>query len=303
MPPWRWPVGEQRVEDAAGVVDGDVAHAARPGRSRCRPRPPRRGRRTGTWAWLAWKSVITGERVAVVAWRRRPARPRCDRWSGVPATWKRPAALSSTTSSGLASSASAASCWAFSTSADRRLVHGRAAELQRARAHRALALGHEVGVAVHDRICVHRDAELVAGEHGEGGGVALPVRRGAGVDGGRAVGLHLDLGELLAGLRAGGDLDVERHADAELHDVAGLAAAGLLGAQVVVAGARRGRGRGPARSRRCRRWCRWRPVNGKASVGDEVDPPHLGRVHADLGGEEVHGPLDGGGGLGRPAPR
>ena len=110
--------------------------------------------------------------------------------------------------------------------ADRRLVHGRAAELQRARAHGALAALDEVGVAVHEADALHRDAELVAGEGGERGGVALPVRRAAGVDGGRAVGLHLDLGELLAGLRTGGDLHVERHADAELHGLAGVAGGG-----------------------------------------------------------------------------
>ena len=33
---------------------------------------------------------------------------------------------------------------------------------------------------------------------------------------------------------------------------------------------------------------------------DQVRPPHLGRIHPDLGREEVHGPLDGGGGLGAP---
>src|SRR5207244_1467827 len=31
--------------------------------------------------------------------------------------------------------------------------------------------------------------------------------------------------------------------------------------------------------------------------GDEVAPPDLGRVHADLGGEQVDGALDGGRGL------
>ena len=76
-----------------------------------------------------------------------------------------------------------------------------------------------------------------------------------------------------------------------------VAAAGLLGAELLVAGAVEhqverplvvadvvgGAGDGGAR---------------EGVGGDEVDAPHLGGVEADLGGEEVHGPLDGRGGLG-----
>ena len=51
----------------------------------------------------------------------------------------------------------------------------------------------------------------------------------------RAVVVDLDRAELLE-QAAGGDLDVGRHADAELHRVAALATCRLLGAQLVVAG-------------------------------------------------------------------
>ncbi len=66
--------------------------------------------------------------------------------------------------------------------ADRGVVDGRATQLQRAGAHGALAALHEVGVAVHQADLVHRDAELGAGQGGEGSVVALAVRRAAGVD-------------------------------------------------------------------------------------------------------------------------
>ena len=181
--------------------------------------------------------------------------------------------------------------------ADGRFVHRRATQLQRSRAHRPLALVDEVGVAVDHPDLVDRDAQLLAGERREGGVEALPVRRAAGVDGGGPVGLHLHLGELLAGLRPGGDLDVGRHADAELHDLVGFAAASLLGPQGLVAGGIEDQIEGalvvaavvggPAEG-----------LEGEGVGPDEVHPSHLGGVHADLGGEEVHGPLDGGGGLG-----
>ena len=113
--------------------------------------------------------------------------------------------------------------------------HGVAALLQRARAHGAVALRHEVGVAPDDVDLVHRDAGLLVGEHAPRGDVALAVRRGAGVDDGAAVVEHLDA-SVLAGADAAGDLDVRADADAQLLHVARRAAAGLLGAQVGVAG-------------------------------------------------------------------
>ena len=190
-------LGEQRVEDAAGVVDGDEAHAAR-------PRPVSVSTSTtATWAPngnvapTGLEVVIDRQRVAVVA-AATPARPTCDRSAGVPATWKRPSALSSTTSSGLASSSVGGELAGLVDERRPRLVHGRAAELQRPRAHRALAAPAR-GRCRRGRLdVVHRDAELVADEHGERGGVALAVGRGAGVDDGAAVGLDLDLGVLLA---------------------------------------------------------------------------------------------------------
>ena len=79
---------------------------------------------------------------------------------------------------------------------DGRLVDGRAALLQRARAHRAVTDGRQVGVAPHERELVDRDAGLGAGDHRPRGVVALAVRRRTRVDGGRAVVVDLDLGVL-----------------------------------------------------------------------------------------------------------
>ena len=115
-----------------------------------------------------------------------------------------------------------------------RLVDGRAAELQRARAAGAAAGRDEVGVAVDEADAVDRDAGLVVDDHGERRLVALAVGERAGAHGGRAVVVDLDGAELL-GAAAGRDLDVRGDADAERDAVAALAAGGLLGAQLGVA--------------------------------------------------------------------
>ena len=83
---------------------------------------------------------------------------------------------------------------------------------------------------------VHRDAEDVAGQHGERGVVALAVDARADEQARRAVVVDLDRAVLDVQPDRRGDLDVGRQADAELHGVAALAARRLLGAQLVVAG-------------------------------------------------------------------
>src|SRR5690606_33595322 len=102
---------------------------------------------------------------------------------------------------------------------------------------------------------------------------------------------------VLAASPAAGDLDVHRQPDAEHLRVAALAPGGLLGAQLlvpgrledaverapVVAGVVLGAGGGGERE-----------LVGR----HEVRAADLGGVHADLGGEEVDRPLDGGRGLG-----
>ena len=128
---------------------------------------------------------------------------------------------------------------------------------------------------------------------GEGGLVALAVGdAGPGRD--PAVGLDHDRAVLGP---EPGHLDIGRQADAELDDLAALAPPGLLGPEGLVAGrlqdpveralvvARvvaglggRGVGKGPGR--------------------DQVAPPHLGRVQAQPGRQQVDRPLDHGGGLG-----
>ena len=157
--------------------------------------------------------------------------------------------------------------------------------------------GHEVGVAPDQRDVIHRDAGLIGGDHRPRGVVALPVRRRAGVDEGRAVVLHLDLGGLAHVADAAGDLDVHADADAEQLGVARLAAACLLGAEVGVAG---------GFERLVERAFVVADVVGLTDRGrvrfeelrDQVDAAHLGGIHADLGGEHVHRPLGRGGGLG-----
>ena len=75
--------------------------------------------------------------------------------------------------------------------------------------------GHDVGVAVDDLDALHGHAGPVGDEHRPGRVVALAVGRRAGADAGAAVGPQLDRA-VLAAAGAGGDLDVDRQADAEL---------------------------------------------------------------------------------------
>ena len=200
-------------------------------------------------------------------------------------------------SAGLASSSSAATWRAFSTTCSVAVQTAEPPSCREREPKVPCALGDAVGVAGDDLDLLHRDAGELVGEHGPGRVVALAVSRRTGVDGDRAVAVQHHLGELALAGGAGGDLDVGRHADAELDGVAGGATGGLLGPQGGVVGGLEGEverlgvvaavvdraGGGGER---------------EGVLGDEVLAPHLDGIHADLGGEQVEGALDGGGGLG-----
>ena len=120
--------------------------------------------------------------------------------------------------------------------------------------------------------------------------MALPEGGGSGAHHQRPVGGQLDLAQFADAHR--GALHERGDADARQHRVLGGAAAGLLGAQVLVSGRLQG------------------PLQGGAVVAGvvgaahrvgvreplgthEVEAAHLGGVHADPGGVEVDGTLDG----------
>ena len=125
------------------------------------------------------------------------------------------------------------------------------------------------------------------------------MRGRARVHGRRAVVVHLDLGGLARGAVGGGDFHVRGQAEAEQLGLAGLDAALLLGAQLVVAGRieylveRRLVVAGVVR--------RARLGNERELLRlDEVQLAHHDRVQARLGGVPVDDPLDRRGSL-RPA--
>src|SRR5262249_54809946 len=138
---------------------------------------------------------------------------------------------------------------------------------------------------------VHGDAESVLHQHGPGGVVALPVRGASAVDRGGAVVMDLQPGGLTVVRIGRGDLDVAGHADAELDHIPALPPPGLPAPQPGVAGAGQHLVQRPdvvaGVVPRPARALVWELVRR-----DEVLPPNLGRVHADLGREQVHGPLD-----------
>ena len=196
---------EQRVEHGAAVVDGDVAHDAR-------PRPVSRSTSTtAMWApngnvaspWS--KSPLGGEharRVAVAEHLgRRLGGPR--RQLGPRQRAGRHAGDADRAGVGVDDDVGDVGLEQVGGEAlgllDEQLgglVDGRAAELQRPRAARAAAGRDEVGVAVDEADAVDRDAGLVVDDHGERRLVALAVGERAGAHGGRAVVVHLDGAEL-----------------------------------------------------------------------------------------------------------
>jgi hypothetical protein len=173
---------------------------------------------------------------------------------------------------------------------------GRATDLQGLRATGSATSGDVVGVAVADLDAVERDARAVRDQHRPRGVVALPVGRGAGAHDGPALGGDLDRA-VLALAQHVGDLDVGRHADAELAGAALGAPLGLPGAQVLVAGCREhGVEHGGVVAAVVA--AAGGGAEGEGVGLEQVLAPDLDGVHADLGGEAVDHALDGGGGLG-----
>ena len=164
----------------------------------------------------------------------------------------------------------------------------------------ALALPDDLRVAVDDGDGLHGESELVGGELGEARLVALPVRRAAGLDGDVAVRPDDDVARLVVDERA--HLHVRREPDPV--EPPGRARPGLLGAE---------RGVARALEEGVERLPVVPAVVARAPRGlvrelvrrDEVRPPDLGRVEADLSGEAMDHPLDEVGALGaaRPAVR
>ena len=147
--------------------------------------------------------------------------------AGTPATPIVPVAVSTTTSSIAASSRSATSCLALSTSAsvalwtaDPPICSDRDPPVPPPR-------GTQVGITVDEGDAIDRDAGLFCDEHREGRLMPLAVRRGAGEDRRRAICMHLDRAEF-ARSATGGDLDVDRDADAEQAAVTTVAPHALL---------------------------------------------------------------------------
>ena len=282
-------LGEQRVEEPPGVVDGHDAGAARPARSRCRPRPrpggPRRGR--------------SGR-----APRSRP-RPRARRRSrpgpARPTTWSTPGSRRTT-------EAPAAPCrarcrWDWPR-AGRRPAGGPARPPARRPGRRRTPPDwsdldpkvptpsrHPVGVAVDDlhvpRSGCRAGPPRAWPTRSRGPGRAARCRCRT-----RAVPSARTSTEPNSLPRdAVRDLDVGRQPDAR----AGARAPDSRRRAAPPAARVAGRGQHPVE----------RPlvvaeVVGGAGGGGEREPvlpdqvlaAHLGRVHADLGGEHVHHPLD-----------
>ncbi len=107
-------------------------------------------------------------------------------------------------------------------------VHRRTSELQRARPAGTRPALDAVGVPLDEGDVLDRDVGEARDELGERRLVTLPVVGGADTNRGAAGLVDLDLRPLLRVAFRGGDLDVARHADAELHGVAGVPPPRLL---------------------------------------------------------------------------
>ena len=185
-------------------------------------------------SWRSGPGSMPVGQLRRVVRRRRRARPTLTPRDGTPDTssWPSPTTMSSAS----ASSRLAAICLAFASTS----VDATCTALPAVCSDREPIVpeprGHAGGVGVDQPDAVHRDAEDVAGEHRERRVMALAVDARADDDARRAVVVHLDGAVLDVQPDRRRDLDVRRHADAELHGVAALAAGRLLGAQLVVAG-------------------------------------------------------------------
>ena len=136
---------EQRVDHRAAVVDGDVAHELDPAGLEVDLDDgdvgAERERRVALVEVASGLERGRRRRRDAGGVLPRRARPRSERVAGTPATPTVPASVSTTMSATSASSRWAASCLALLDQRLGGLVHGRAAELQRARAARAAAPG------------------------------------------------------------------------------------------------------------------------------------------------------------------
>ena len=182
----------------------------------------------------------------------------------------------------------------------RRLPGRGASDLGRFGAVGSGAARHPVGVAGQHLDLVQVDAGALGHDLGERGLVALAVGEGAGADEGSAVLGDLD-GAELALRDAVGDLDVDGDPDPQQRVGAVGAALLLLAAQFRVAGLlERALQRAPIVADVVGR--AHGGLDGEFLVGDEVAPAQLGRVHPDLRGVHVDGPLDHLGRLGPTGP-
>ena len=306
MPPWSWPSTSSGLRMRAGVVDGDDA-------ARAATWPVSVSTSTtATWApngnvgapGLKSSSIASspgGRRRRA----RRRARPTTWPTAGVPATWKRPrSVVEHDVGGGRPRAASAASSLPARRPRSAALVTA-APPCCSEREPSCRAARDEVGVAVTtvDRRpsgcrAVARRASTTRSAWpwpcGE-----VPVCTVAPPSAVTSTSPYSRLGDAVR------DLDVDAQADAELARVAAPRGGAACSARSVV--------RSPAASSArssallvvaavvARR--RWRVVYGNASARDQVPAAHLGRVHADLGGEQVDRALDRRRRLGRPAPR
>ena len=271
---WRrcrtWPVSVSTSTTATCAPNGNVGAAAR---------------------WKTWCRSSAGSPSAFAA---AASSAHVLATAGVPATWNAPASLSSTTSASSASSSFGGQLLGLLDELDRRLVarprHPAAASASpscrrrrargRCRPRRASILS--IGMPVCSWAIMRPR-----------GDVALAVRRGAGVDDGPS---RRRCTSILAcspiGGDAAGDLDVDADADAELLGVAAARGAPPARRAARCSRPRRAPCRARRRSRRRRRSGRSTVVCGSVNLGIRLLAAHFGRVHADLGGEHVHHPLD-----------
>ena len=212
----------------------------------------------------------------------------------------RPGRLSSTTSSTFASSSRRRRArWPSSTAASLAAVHGRAAELQRARARscRRRSATRSVSPWTTSMSSIGMPSSALA-QHRPRGVVALAVRRGAGVDGRPSRRAAPRPWRTRCPPVGRGDLDVDDTPMPSWRASPASRAPGLLGPELVVAGGLEDQVEARARSRRCRRSCRWASCTGTASAAMRFMRRTSAGSMPISAAKQVHRPLDGGGGLG-----
>ena len=253
---------EQRVEDAAAVVDGDVAqHRDAAGLGvdlDDRDVRAERERRVGA---VEVELVAQRARLEAVGQlrrvlrRRRRAPPTTTALDGTPATCRPPSPT--TMSSGEASSRCAAICLARSSTPSDATWMALPAVCSEREPSVPEPRGTRDGVGVDERDLVHRDAEHVAGQHRERGVVALAVHAGAGEHAwpSRRRGPRTAPHSMCRPTGAVTSTYVDTPMPSCLVSPR-RPARRLLGAQLVVARRRRARRRAPSRTRPSRSWRR-----------------------------------------------